>query len=174
MTSETSIIDASFGLLERLIAIAADPEAARRHIAEVKAACEAARAEAEAAQAKAEAARAEAEAARARLAKERAALETERAELKQRSLAFRESERSLRVLQDTAARAREKERERYIGPAFAANPAGFAPAGSIAARARADYADAPSYVGGSELAQGPPSVPRQGSGKHYPQKRSEV
>jgi hypothetical protein len=170
----TSITDASFALLEGLVAIAADPAAARRHIAEVREACQQARAEAEEAQSKAETARAASEAALAKLEKEHRQLDQEREDLRLRRLAYRESERSLRVLQDGAMRARDKERASYIGPAIDANPAGFAPAGSIAARARQDYAEAPEFVRSEVAPQGPPVLPREGLGGRRPQKRPEV
>jgi hypothetical protein len=172
MTSETrSITDASFALLEGLITIAADPAAARAQVAEVRAACQAARAEAEAAEGKAEAARAALDKERTELKQQQAALEREREELKQRRLDYRESERCLRVREEAVVRAREK--AAYIGPS-AVPSAGFAPAGSIAARARQqDYAEAPSYVT-SEFAREPPMLHREGLGGRRPQKRPEV
>jgi hypothetical protein len=171
--TETTIVmtDASFGLLESLIAIAVDPAAASRRIAEVKAACEAARAEAETAEAKAKAAQAELDKDKAKFDQEWQALAQEREDLRLRRLAYRESERCLEAAEAAAARARAK--QQYVGPAIDANPPGFAPRGSIAARARQDYAEAAPYVT-SEFAREPPMLHREGLGGRRPQKRPEV
>jgi hypothetical protein len=167
--SET-LTDASFGLLSNLLALAADPAAAQRRIGEVKAACEAARAEAASAEANAKASQAELDKQKTKFDQERRALAQEREELRLRSLNLHEGFRNLKNAEAAVARAREK--AAYIGPA-AVPSAGFAPSGSIASRARQDYAEAPSYVF-SEPAREPPILAREGLGGRRPQKRGEA
>jgi hypothetical protein len=162
MTERPAVTDASLGFsfLDSLIAIAADPEAARRRMAEVRAAVDVARAEAEAARADAERERVTIEAERAKMAEERAALDEERAKLSLRSQALREGERGLGMLKEAHRREQAMRRAPpYVGPPIVPR--------------RAEEIDDAALVRSDAAYVGPPILPRRGLGGRYPKRQHQ-